>query len=270
MSLHEEQQDINVQDAPPNLDQLHGEGGEAPYNGDDAPAPNNGNGEGANNGQQAENGENGEDGGANADADGPQEAADQQAQGNPPEAPLEAGIAQEQPQGNPPGPPQGNGPQEADAGGQDRQEEQDAGEQQRRRNLGDSRPMHLRERVDFSVGSLALVPSTFSIMRSRTPYNRTTYSLISLSRIEGGAPTIRTVMPVILLDITPTTSSSRDGRIGHRQQQNVRPTHDKRILLMDPFGEEGNNVICLFHGSVSCTRFFDAGPDLRDNGALRE
>ena len=165
------------------------------------------------------------------------------------------------PQVNPPGPPQGNGPQEADAGDQDRQEEQDAGEQQLRRNLGDSRPMHLRERVNFSVGSLDIVRSTFSIMRSRTPYNPTRYSLISLSR---------TVMPVIVLDITPTGSSSRDGRMGYRQQQNVRPTHDKRILLMDPFGEEGNNVICLFHGSASCTRFFDAGPDLRDNGALRE
>ena len=77
MSLYKEQQDINVQDAPPNLNQLHGKGGEAPYNGGDAPAPNNRNGEGANNGQQAENGENGENGGANADADGPQEAADE-------------------------------------------------------------------------------------------------------------------------------------------------------------------------------------------------
>ena len=128
-------------------------------------------------------------------------------------------------------------------------------------NLGDTRPMHLRERVNFSVGSLDIVRLTFSPTR---------YSLISLSRIEGGAPTIRTVMPVIVLDITPTGSSSRDGRMGYRQQKNVRPTHDKQILLMDPFGEEGNNVICLFHGSISCTRFFEAGPDLRDNGALRE
>ena len=162
------------------------------------------------------------------------------------------------PQVNPPGPPQGNGPQEA------------ADEQQQRRNLGDSRPMHLQERVNLSIGSLEIVQSSFSIIRSRNPYNPTSYSLISLSRIEGGASTIKTVMPVIVLDITPTGSSSRDSRMGYRQQQNVRPTHDKQILLMDPFGEEGNNVICLFHGSASCTRFFDAGPDLRDNSALRE
>ena len=239
MSHHQDRQEANVQGAPRNLDQVHPRGGEEA---DNAAPPNleqlhREDNEDANNGQDVHQNNNvneeANNGGAVAGAHGGDGA----------------GVAVV---GN-------NG----------------AAQRNQRRNLGNNRPVHLRRRLEITVDNVRIVPSAISVIRRASPMNPRTYSLTTLSEVEKNGSRAKTAMVVIILGITPLNSSSRDGRLGQRQQggfrqQATRTTHDKQIILMDPLSPEGSNVLCMFQGGGLCPRLWDVGPDIRDNGTLRE
>ena len=126
--------------------------------------------------------------------------------------------------------------------------------------------------IDLTMENLSVVRShTVGIMQKQS-FNPTS-TLISLHDLVTHGSKHGTNIVLIILSISPTTSSSNGTNVQQRyngnQGQINSVRHDRRLVVMCPLSPPGSNTAVILLDSGTCERFFDRDISLRDDGSIR-